>query len=48
MKADTVHAIALLMCHAHYTQPKTLGLIDNKLQNKNFKNKFYGCALYSY
>ena len=36
MKADTVCAMALYMCHTHYTpaQPETLGLIDNTLLNK--------------
>ena len=36
-KADTVHAIVLLMCHTHYTptQPETPVLIDNTLPNKN-------------
>ena len=39
LKADTVHAIVLLMCHTHYTptQPETPGLIDNTLPNKNQK-----------
>ena len=34
-----MHAIALLMCHTHYTltQPETLGLIDNTLPNKQLK-----------
>ena len=36
----TLHAMILLMCHTHYTltQPKTLGLIDNTLLNKNLTN----------
>ena len=33
--------MALLMCHTHVgytlTQPETLGLIDNTLQNKKLK-----------
>ena len=34
-----MHAMALLMCHTHYTltQPETLGLIDDTLPNKNLK-----------
>ena len=34
-----MQAIALLMCHTHYTltQPETLGLIDNTLPNKKLK-----------
>ena len=39
MKADTVHAMVLLLCHTHYTltQPETLGLIENTLLNTNLK-----------
>ena len=33
IRADTVHAMVLLMCHTHYTptQPETPGLIDNTI-----------------
>ena len=37
IKADTVHAMVLLLCHTYYTpaQPETPGLIDNTLPNNN-------------
>ena len=43
IKADTVHAMTLLICHTHYTlaQRVTPGLIDITLPDKNFKKICY-------
>ena len=45
IKADTVHAMTLLICHTHYTlsHRETPGLIDITLPDKNFLKICYGC-----